>query len=299
MSLFDRLIVGTMPFVPKPIVRKVSSRYVAGETLDDALSTVAELNRAGACATLDVLGEFITRVEEADAAADEYVEALDAIAAKGLDSNVSVKLTHLGLLLDEDRCYQNVKRVVEKAAEHGNFVRIDMEDSSVTQRTLDLYRRLRADHDNVGFVLQAYMRRSLGDLVSMREWKPNVRICKGIYIEPREIAYQDREIVRRNFALLVEELMTHEGYVGVATHDELVVFEALRTFHRHSISGDRFEFQMLLGVDLELRDILIRAGHKLRVYVPFGRSWYAYSMRRLKENPKIARYVIQNMFGGS
>ena len=297
MNLFDRLIVGTMPFVPKPIVRKVSARYVAGESLDEALDTVAELNRAGACATLDVLGEFITRIEEADAAAEEYLEALDAIAAKGLDSNVSVKLTHLGLLLDEERCFQNVKRIVEKAAGHGNFVRLDMEDSSVTTRTLDMYRRLRADHENVGFVIQSYMRRSLDDLVSMREWKPNVRVCKGIYIEPRKIAYQDREIVRRNFALLVEELMTNDGYVGVATHDELVAFEALRTFHRHSIPSDRFEFQMLLGVDLELRDILIRSGHKLRVYVPFGRSWYAYSMRRLKENPKIARYVIQNLLG--
>lgn len=296
MRLLNRLIVGVMPFVPKPIVRKVSARYVAGEDLSDAVATIRGLNELGACATLDVLGEFVSTQEEATRAADEYIEALDAIVESKIDSNVSVKLTHMGLLLDEEFCYQNVRRIVEAARERGNFVRIDMEDSPVTTATLDIYRRLREDFDNVGFVIQAYLRRSLADLVSMRELRPSVRVCKGIYVEPRAIAYKQRDVIVNNFALLVEELLTHDAYVGIATHDEHVVWEALRLLHQHQVPKDRYEFQMLLGVDNELRDILLGEGHKVRIYIPFGKAWYAYSMRRLKENPTIAWYVTKNMF---
>jgi len=296
MKLFNRLIVSTLPLVPRSIVRRISSRYVAGERLDDALRVIRELNAQGATATLDVLGEFVEREEDAVSAAGDYIEALEAIDREKLDSNVSVKLTHLGLLLDRDFCFENVRRVVRAAADRRNSVRIDMEDSSVTTDTLALYRRLRQEYDNVGCVLQSYLRRSLDDLVAMRDLRPSVRICKGIYVEPREIAYQDPEIVRRNFTLLLEELFTHDGYAAIATHDERVVHEALALLYRHRVPRERYEFQMLLGVDQQLRDILIRDGHKLRVYIPFGRAWYAYSMRRLKENPKIAWYVTRNLF---
>ncbi len=296
MRILDRLIVSTLPIVPRPIVGKISSRYVAGESLDQALETVRKLVAKGACTTLDVLGEFVKTKEEAGSAADEYIEALEAIDRDQLDSNVSVKLTHMGLLLDEEFCYENVRRIVERAKQLGNFVRIDMEDSPVTSSTLALYRRLREDYDNVGFVIQAYLRRSLDDLISMRDLKPSVRVCKGIYQERREIAYKDREIINRNFALLVEELLRNGGRVAIATHDERVVWDALRLLHELDVPKDRYEFQMLLGVDHQLRDILLAAGHRLRVYIPFGRAWYAYSMRRLKENPTIAWYVTKNLF---
>ena len=296
MRILNRLIVGVMPFVPKPIVRKVSARYVAGESLAEAAEVTARLNEKGACATLDVLGEFISTQDEARRAADEYIETLDLIAEKKLDANVSLKLTHMGLLLDKEFCYENVRRIVEAAKGHGNFVRIDMEDSPVTSDTLALYRRLRGDFDNVGFVIQAYLRRSLADLIAMRDLEPSVRVCKGIYVEPRAIAFKQRDVIVQNFGLLIEELITHNGYVGIATHDEHVVWEALRLLYQHDVPKDRYEFQMLLGVDHELRDILLGEGHKVRMYIPFGRSWYAYSMRRLKENPTIAWYVTKNMF---
>ncbi len=296
MKLLNRLIVSAMPLVPKPVVRRISARYVAGESLDDAIATVRDLNAKGARATLDVLGEFVATQDEASKAADEYIEALEAIDRDSLDSNVSVKLTHMGLLLDREFCYGNVRRIVEAAAAKKNFVRIDMEDSPVTSDTLAIYRRLREDFDNVGFVIQAYMRRSLDDLIAMRDLKPSVRVCKGIYVEPRKIAYKDRTVVIKNFGLLVEELVKNDGYVAIATHDERCVWEALRILYRYDVPKDRYEFQMLLGVDHELRDLLIDRGHPLRVYIPFGRSWYAYSMRRLKENPTIAWYVTKNLF---
>ena len=222
MSIVNHVIVRLMPFIPKPIVRRISARYVAGETLDDALRTVRALNAVGACATLDVLGEFITRKEEATHAADEYIAALDAIAAQKLDSNVSVKLTHLGLLLDPAFCLENVRRIVTTAARHGNFVRIDMEDSSCTAATLEIHRALRRDFQNVGVVIQAYLRRSRADVQALAAERANVRLCKGIYVEPRPIAFRDREIVRQNFVDLLGILLRGGSYVGIATHDAIV-----------------------------------------------------------------------------
>jgi proline dehydrogenase len=299
MSLFDRFIAGVLPLVPKGIVRKVSARYIAGDRLQDAVDCVGDLNRSGAMATLDVLGEHIERLEEATATADAYREALREIEARRLDCNVSVKLTALGLKLDKEFCLETTSRLVADAARHGNFVRIDMEDSSCTSDTLEIYRKLRAKGQaNVGVVLQAYLRRTAEDVESLLDLAPNVRLCKGIYVEPRRIAFQDGAIVNRSYATLLERLLDAGAYVGIATHDEKLVFEAERLVRERKLDRARYEFQMLLGVERELRDIVMASGHRMRVYVPYGASWYAYSVRRLKENPAIAGHVMRAMFAG-
>lgn len=299
MSIIDKLVVWTIPFVPKLLVGRISARYIAGETLDDAVRVVRELNEMGCSATLDVLGEFITNREEAERAVQEYIRALDRIHLEKLDANVSIKLTMLGLKLDVEFCKENVRRLIERAKGLGNFVRIDMEDHTCTTDTLHIYNQLRKEFDNVGFVIQAYMRRSLKDIREQmhNHKKINVRLCKGIYVEPREIAYKDRDIVNHNYSYLLEELLKNGSYVGIATHDEKLVWQAYRLIDQLKLSQDKYEFQMLLGVDEQLRRLILQDGHKLRVYVPYGRQWYAYSTRRLKENPKIAGYVIKNLFG--
>jgi proline dehydrogenase len=292
VALLDRAIVRVLPAVPRPVVKRLSSRYIAGPELADACHVVRRLNEGGKLATIDVLGEEITRPEQATALLEEYEEVFDAIEREGLDSNVSVKLTGLGLKLDRDLCRDNLATLVRWAAERGNFVRIDMEDSSTTSETLTIYRELREDGlDNVGVVLQAYMRRTLDDVASLADLGPSVRVCKGIYVEPPEVAYQGSETVRFNFAEAVEALFSAGASVAVATHDEWVIAEALKLVEEREVPAERYEFQMLLGVREELGDELVREGHRLRIYVPFGRQWYEYSLRRLQENPKIAGYV--------
>lgn len=295
MKLLDRAVVGLLPLVPRPIVHRFSKRYIAGDSLPLAVDCVRELNARGMMATLDVLGEFISRPDEAEATARAYHDALAAITQNRLDANVSVKLTSFGLLLDKELCYRLMDRLVEDARARGNFVRIDMEDSPCTTDTLNLYRRLREKYDNVGTVLQAYMRRSLSDIQDLMPLKPNIRVCKGIYLEPRRVAYKDPQAVNSNFALMVETLLANGSYVGIATHDEKLVWEGMSTVERLKLPREAYEFQMLLGVDEELRQIIVDAGHRLRVYVPFGAQWYAYSVRRLKENPSIAGHVFRNL----
>ena len=292
MTLLDRAIVRVLPAVPRPVVRRLSERYIAGSTLAEACRVVAELNRQGKMATIDVLGEEITRREEASALLAEYEDVFETIEREELDSNISVKLTGLGLKLDYDFCRDNIAELVTEAAKRGNFVRIDMEDSSTTSDTLEIYRELRGQGlDNVGIVLQAYMKRTLADIASLADLRPNVRVCKGIYVEPPEIAFQEFETVRMSFAEAVEALLDAGAYVAVATHDEWVISEALALIEQRALTPEQYEFQMLLGVRQELGDELIREGHRLRIYVPFGRRWYEYSIRRLQENPKIAGYI--------
>ncbi len=297
MNLFNKLVVWTIPLVPKPIVKRFASRYIAGETLDDAIDEIKNLQAQGCCATLDVLGEFITTREEAEPAVEEYLQALDRIHAEKLDSNISVKLTMLGLKLDKEFCLENVRKLVQRAKETDNFVRIDMEDSSCTTDTLDIYSALRKEYNNVGFVIQSYMRRSLSDIhTQMKQHKHvNVRVCKGIYVEPREIAYKDMWIINANFNLLVRDLAKNGDYVGVATHDEKLVWATFRLIHDLKLAPDKFEFQMLLGVDEQLRRLILKDGYRLRVYVPYGKRWYEYSTRRLKENPGVAAAVVKNV----
>jgi proline dehydrogenase len=297
VALLDRALVRLLPAVPKPVVRRISERYIAGTELADALRVVRELNAHGKMATIDVLGEEIVKPDEARAIASAYRDTFEALAREGLDSNVSVKLTALGLKLDYDLCRSNLEEVVRHAGERGNFVRIDMEDSSTTDDTLRLYRELRAaGHENVGVVLQARLKRTVDDVRALSELRPNVRICKGIYLEPPEIAYRDFDAVRMSFVQALEELWDAGCYVGVATHDEWLVEQARRGVAERELGREEYEFQMLLGVRPELGDELVREGHRLRIYTPFGRDWYEYSMRRLQENPKIAGYIAADTF---
>jgi proline dehydrogenase len=298
VTLLDRAIVRLLPAVPKPVVRRFSSRYIAGATLADAVGAVGALNGAGKLATIDVLGEEVVREEEARTIAAAYGEVFAAIAAAGLDANVSVKPTALGLELSRELCRENLEQVVGAAAAHGNFVRIDMEDSSTTDDTLGIYRELReAGHDNLGVVLQARLRRSLDDVRALADLRPSVRLCKGIYVEPAAIAFTDAEAVRANFVRCLDELLEAGCYVGVATHDEWLLGESLARIRGRGLAVGEYELQMLLGVREERADELVAAGHRLRVYVPFGEQWYAYSLRRLQENPAMAGTIARATAG--
>ena len=298
MAIFDRAIVRLLPAVPRPVVQKLSERYIAGPELKDARETVRRLNAEGKTATIDVLGEEITTEEEAAAIVRAYQDVFADIERCGLESGVSVKLTGLGLKLDYDLCRDNLRTVVQDAASRGNFVRIDMEDSSTTDDTLRLYRELRDEgHDNVGLVLQAMLRRTLSDVTALAELKPSVRLCKGIYLEPPDVAYQDYEAVRASYVRSLEALLDAGCYVGIATHDEWLLGEGRRLVAERGLARDEYEFQMLLGVRPARGDELVAEGHKLRIYVPFGREWYAYSLRRLQENPRIAGYIAADTVG--
>lgn len=297
MSLFSRLVVTTLPLVPKSLVGRVAARYVAGETSEEALATVRELNARGAMATLDLLGEEVTVREKAEAAVEEYVRLFEEIDRGQVDSNVSIKLTMLGLKIDQDFCLQNVERIAEAAQRFGNFLRLDMEDHTCIDATLEIYHQLQPRFGNLGVVFQSYMRRTLDDIEGLPDDSGNVRLCKGIYVEPRPVAWKGYNTVRHNFIAALEKMITGGVYAAIATHDEFLVCAAVALIDKHRLPRDRYEFQMLLGVDEELREILLKGGHRLRVYVPYGKDWYAYSTRRLRENPEVARHVIRQFFG--
>jgi proline dehydrogenase len=298
VTLLDRALARLLPVVPKPVVQLFSARYIAGATLADAVDVVRRLNGAGKLATVDVLGEEITSEDEARAIAQAYRDVFAEIERDSLDANVSVKLTALGLELSYDLCRENLEDVVRHAAGTGNFVRIDMEDSSTTDETLRLYRELREQgHENLGVVLQAYLRRTVDDVGALADLHPNVRLCKGIYVEPATIAFTDDEAVRASFVRSLDALLESGAYVGVATHDEWLLGEALRRVDERGLGREEYEFQMLLGVREERADELVAAGHRLRVYVPFGEHWYGYSLRRLQENPAMAGTVARATAG--
>ena len=287
MRVVDRALVRLLPAVPRAVVQRLSAPYIAGPTLDDARRRVAELNAAGKLATVDVLGEEVRRAAEAAAIASTYHAALDAIAGDHLDANVSVKLTALGLEIDLDLCRSLLAKVVADAAARGIFVRIDMEHSPCTDDTLRLYRELRdAGRENVGIVLQSCLRRTLADVGDLADLRPSVRLCKGIYVEPSSIAYQGRDAIRGNFVQILDALLELGCYVAVATHDEWLLERTLERVAR--LGRDPYELQMLLGVHEERAAELVAAGHRLRVYVPYGDRWYEYSLRRLQENPALA-----------
>jgi proline dehydrogenase len=292
VTLLDRALVQMLPAVPRQVVRRLSARYIAGPELDDAIRVVQELNERGRTATIDVLGEEVTTREEARLLVDEYRRVFDVIRDVGLDSNVSVKPTGLGLNIDRDFCRASIADIVRCASERDSFVRIDMEDATTTSDTLQVYRELRAEGlDRVGVVLQARLRRTLDDVGALTEVGPNVRLCKGIYLEPPDIAYQEFDEIRSSFVAALRALLDAGAYVAIATHDDWLVERALDLVEERGLAPDEYEFQMLLGVREELGDQLVRDGHRLRIYVPYGRRWYEYSMRRLQENPRIATYV--------
>jgi len=299
MSLFDTLIRTTIPLTPRPMVRFFARRYVAGSTLSEAIDTVRKLEAEGCRATIDVLGESVDSRDLATRAVEEYLRVLEAIPREGLDANVSLKPTQMGLVIDEGFCRENIARIIERAQENGVFVRIDMEDAPTTDATLRVYHDLIAAHPgSTGVVLQSRLRRTLADAAELVTSRTNVRLCKGIYLEPRGIAYEERDIIRDNFMHVLRVLLEGGSYVGIATHDEWLVCESLALIQRLGLATDRYEFQMLLGVDPQLRRIIVGSGHKLRVYVPFGSHWYPYSIRRLRENPQIARAGLEAFLRG-
>lgn len=302
MNFLDQFVAKTLPLVPRSIVKHVSNRYIAGESIPDGIETIRRLNGEGFTATIDVLGEFITSKEEAEVNADEYIHTLNAIAHQRVDSNISIKPTSMGLLLDEEFCYQTMKRIVEVADKMGIFVRIDMEDVECTDKEFRLLEKLRKDFPKVGIVLQAYLKRTEDDVKNMIKNKVNCRICKGIYIEEPhhliENANTDRLAINPYFINHIEQFLKSKTYVGIATHDEKVVEAAFDLIEKTKADPKDFEFQMLLGVREELRNEIRDRGYKVRVYVPFGKDWYGYSVRRLNENPSIAGYVIKaTLFG--
>ncbi len=296
MNLINRAIVAFVQLLPKSIVRIFSNRYIAGDTLQDAISLTKELNSKGIYTTIDVLGEAISTTIEAEQAKNECLDVLDAIYKQKLMANLSIKPTQMGLMLNEDFCYKQVEEIVRKAESINNFVRIDMEDSPTTDKTFNLYKKLKENFTSVGVVIQAYLKRSYDDVISLNKLGTTYRLCKGIYVEPEEIAYKNRQEIRDNYLKILRKLFEDGNYVGIATHDEYLVKEAYKMINEMGIPKEKFEFQMLLGVREDLRDKINRDGYKIRIYVPFGEHWYKYSIRRLKENPSVAGHIVKNLF---
>lgn len=291
-----------LPYFPQSFVWLFSKKYIAGKTLEQALRVAKDLNDKGMVTTIDILGEFITDLAEAEVNKKDYLKVIEEAEKSNIEGNYSVKPTMFGLLLDEEVCYKHIREIVKKAAEYNNFVRIDMEDSPCVDMEISIYRRLKAEFPtNVGLVLQAYMRRNQKDIEDMMDMhkpeSPNdYRLCKGIYVEPKEIAFKKYEEVNENYLKNLEYMFQHNIYVGIATHDKPLVEGAYNLIEKYKVPNDRFEFQMLLGVTPDLRSRIVNDGYKMRVYVPYGENWFGYSTRRLKENPKMASLIIKGLF---
>jgi proline dehydrogenase len=280
-----------------PLVRRFALRFVAGTTIDQAASVVRELNRAGIMATLDHLGESVTDRATADRAAADYVTLVERIAADGLDSNVSLKLTQMGLDLGVDTCMEVIRPVVEAGKRHAIFVRIDMESHEYTDRTLEIVRRLRRDGYDVGPVIQSYLKRSKADVAALAADRVRTRICKGAYAEPAEIAWHDRTAIGQSFVELCRDLLEADAYPGVATHDPDMIEAVIRCVEEKGIARERYEFQLLYGIRRDLQRKLVADGHRLRIYVPYGTEWYPYFMRRLAERPANVMFLLRTVFG--
>lgn len=296
MNIINKAIVGVLPAFPKKLVRVFANRYIAGDKLSEGIEKVKTLNAKNIIATMDVLGESIKDKNEAVQSKNESLEVLEEISKTGVNSNLSIKLTMLGLSIDFDFCLSLVTEIVECANEKNNFVRIDMEDSPVTESTIKIFEAVRKKYDNVGLVLQAYMRRSENDIIRLTEEKANFRLCKGIYIEPESVAFKGKQEIRDNYLKLLKLMFERNAYVGIATHDDYLIEGAKKIIKEYNISKDQYEFQMLLGVRENLRDKIVADGEKMRIYVPFGERWYQYSIRRFKENPNVAGQVLKSIF---
>jgi proline dehydrogenase len=280
-----------------PVLRGMALRFVAGTTLDQAAAAVTALNGTGASATLDILGESVSDRATADRAAAEYVAAIERIAADGLDANVSIKLTQMGLDLGVEECLSVMRPVVEAGKIHDVFVRIDMESSDYTDRTLEVVSRLRADGFDVGPVIQSYLHRSRADVLALAAERVRVRVCKGAYAESEEIAWQARDVVGRSFVKLARLLLDADAYPGIATHDPSMIEAVERHVRERGIGLDRFEFQMLYGIRRDLQRRLQERGYRVRIYVPYGTEWYPYFMRRLAERPANVLFLLHSLFG--
>ncbi|MGE5685928.1 MAG: proline dehydrogenase family protein [Gemmatimonadota bacterium] len=279
------------------LARRFASRFVAGETIESGVVAARELAARGITASLDFLGESVKEEREAVAARDQYLRMLDSMAAAGVEVNVSVKLTQMGLDIDEDLCAANLTRILEKPGAAGGFVRLDMEGSAYTQRTLDFFKQrlLERFGRHCGVVIQAMLRRSEADVADLIAHGARVRLCKGAYLEPSTVAFPDKADVDRSYVTLMERLLAEGNYPGIATHDDVIIRRAQGFVQRNRIGPDRFEFQMLYGVRRDLQARLHRSGHRMRVYIPFGTQWYPYLMRRLAERPANIAFILGNV----
>jgi proline dehydrogenase len=300
--MLNKLIANILPHMPKKLVWVFSKRYIAGETIDEGLLASKLLNEKKIEVTIDLLGEFIKTLEEARVNKNQYFDIIKRFISEKVTGNFSLKPTMFGLLIDKEACYNYIREIVALAAQKNSFIRIDMEDSSCVDMEIEIFKKLRAEFPkNVGLVLQAYLRRTMSDLENLNainsETNPiNFRLCKGIYVEPEKIAYKDYQEVRDNFLNHLDFMFRNKMYAAIATHDKYLVDNALLLIEKYKIPKNMYEFQMLYGVTPDLRQSIVDSGHKMRVYVPFGKQWFNYSTRRLKENPKIASDIIKALF---
>jgi proline dehydrogenase len=300
--MFNKFIAAILPYFPKKFIWIFSRSYISGETIEDAMRTSKDLNSKKIKVTLDVLGEFIKTLDEAESNKLEYLNLIDVTYKNKIDGNFSLKPTSFGLLIDKNVCYDHIREIIIKAASYGGFIRIDMEDSPCTDDEIALFRKLRTEFPaNVGLVMQAYLRRTLNDLQQMLDLNSpeiplNYRLCKGIYVEPEAIAFKKYEEVNQHFLEDLEFLLKNKVYVGIATHDKPLIDGAYDLIRKYNIPKDMYEFQMLYGVTPKLRESIVNEGHNMRVYVPFGKQWFGYSTRRLKENPKMAYHIMKAIF---
>jgi proline dehydrogenase len=300
--MFNKLIAHMLPYMPKKLVWIFSKRYVAGETIVDGLKVSRQLNDEKITVTIDLLGEFIKDIGEATENKNNYLKIIDRFTNENIQGNFSLKPTMFGLLIDKETCYMNIREIVAKAAEKNNFIRIDMEDSQCVDAEIELFRRLKTEFPkHVGLVVQAYLKRTSDDVKSLLDINSpeaplNFRLCKGIYVEPADIAYKEYETVRQKFLENLEYMLANKIYVGIATHDKFLVEEAEKRIRKYDVPENMFEFQMLHGVTPDLRKSIVDRGYLVRVYVPYGKDWFGYCTRRLKENPKMASHIIKALF---
>lgn len=300
--MLNKMIADLLPYMPKKLIWQFSKRYIAGEGMEDGLEVSRKLNEQNIDVTIDLLGEFITSLNQAEENKQQYLEIIERFTSENIRGNFSLKPTMFGLLIDEEVCYRHLREIIAKAAEKNNFVRIDMEDSQCVDIELELFKKLKKEFSgHVGLVIQAYLRRTLDDLLDFSNFPSNgyplnFRLCKGIYVEPKQIAYKDYQEVRNHYLEDLVFMFKNKMYAGIATHDKYLVEEAMKLIEKYQVPKSMYEFQMLYGVTPELRNSIVAAGHKMRVYVPFGKQWFNYSTRRLKENPEIASHIIKALF---
>lgn len=300
--MFNKMIAAMLPYFPKKFIWVFSKSYISGETVEDAMRVSKDLNGKAIRVTLDVLGEFIKTLDEAEQNKKEYLDLIDISYKNKIDGNFSAKPTSFGLLIDKEVCYRHLHEIVAKAASYNGFIRIDMEDSPCTDMEIELYRRLKKEFPlNVGLVIQAYLKRTYSDIQNMMDMHSpeaplSFRLCKGIYVEPAEIAFKKYEEINAHYLEDLEFMLKNGIKVGIATHDKPLIEGAYRLVEKYKVSKDMYEFQMLYGVTPGLRESVVKAGHHMRVYVPFGEKWFGYSTRRLKENPKMASHIIKAIF---
>lgn len=300
--MLNKLIANILPHMPKKLVWVFSKRYIAGETIEEGLLASKLLNEKKIEVTIDLLGEFIQTIEEATENRNQYFEIIKRFTDEKIIGNFSLKPTMFGLLIDKNTCFNYLREIVAFAAERNTFIRIDMEDSACVDLEIEIYNKLRAEFPkNVGLVLQAYLRRTMSDLekfniINAGGYPLNFRLCKGIYVEPEKIAFKGYQEVRENYLKDLEFMLKNNMYAAIATHDKYLVDQSLKLIEKYNVPKTRYEFQMLFGVTPELRHSIVEHGHKMRVYVPYGKQWFNYSTRRLKENPKMASEIIKALF---